>query len=189
VAGNPAAGLIVQSAPIVITPPAVEPIERSAAKQFLRIDDVDQDLEVDMMIAAARGDLEDATGQRLINQTVKVLADSFAELEHLQVGPVQAITGVTYEDVAGTTQTLDPATYEVFGAGLECGVRRKVGASWPTARAAKGAIAVTLTVGYGADGSAVPQNLIFAIYALLRGKVDDVPVSIDTLIVNDRIGI
>lgn len=175
------------SSPIIVTPPMIEPISLAAAKSFLKVDGDASDADIAMMLAAARGDLEDATGQRLITQTVKVLADRFAALDHLTVGPIQSVTGITYQDPAGNVQTLPADEYELFGGGIDVGIRPRAGTTWPSVRTVAGAISVTLTVGYGDTGAAVKQNLLWAVYALLRGKFDNVPVSIEQLIVNERI--
>lgn len=172
---------------ITTIPPAVEWISIDDAKQFLRIDGESLDLEVELMIGAARADLELATGQRLIEQEVRVLADNFGDLNHLQVGPVISIAEITYQEPAGATRTLDPAAYELFGAGLERGIRRSVDRTWPATRAASGVVAVTLKVGHGASSTAIPQQLRFALFSLLRSKFTGSPALIDRLIVNDRI--
>lgn len=174
------------SAPTVITAPEEEPVTLAEGKLLLRLDAASFDDDVRRRIAAARADVEQATGTRLITQTVEILADSFADLAHLQVGPVQSIAAITYQDAAGLTHTLDPTNYELFGAGLERGIRLKVGGRWPGIRAVEGAIAVRLVVGYGAAAD-VPPNVRIALLALVQGGFEGVPVSIDTLIVNDRI--
>lgn len=175
------------SEPTVATPPAVGWISREDAKQFLRIDGDSLSAEVDLLIGAALAELEQATGQRLIDQEVLVFADTFADLDHLHVGPVKEISAISYQDPVGSTRTLDPAVYELFGAGIDRGIRLAIGAAWPRTRAARGAISVTLKVGYGPSAAKIPQQLRYALFSLLRGKFTNKPVSIDAQIANERI--
>lgn len=176
------------SAAITVSAPAAEPIEREDAKRFLRIDSDSLDGDVDVLIGAARGDIEDMTGLRLVEQTVEVRADAFSDFAHLEVGPVVAVAEIRYIDPQGAPQVLAPALYELTGAGLDRGIFAAIGASLPQMRTGRGAIVAKLLVGYGGDGDALPQNLRWAMLASIRGKFEDKPVDLVPLLVNARIG-
>jgi len=103
------------------------------------------------------------------------------------VGPVQSIEAVVYKSPEGGEATLDPAMYELTGVGIDRGIELAPASSWPAIAAGRGVVSVTLDVGYG-EVADVPQNLRFAVFALLRGKFEGREVSIAPLIVNDRIG-
>lgn len=116
---------------------------------------------------AARSHVETVTGLRLITQTVRIKAGSFADLERFQVAPIRSIVSITYRDGAtGANQVLDPAVYELFGDGVEWGVRPAFNRSWPSVRAVDDAIVVTVIAGYGDEGTAVPPAVIRAILLL-----------------------
>lgn len=167
-----------------ISEPAVEPIELVSAKRFLRVDGTAQDDDVRMLIGAARRDLEQTTGQRLIEQTVRVRALRFSDLAVLPVAPVMSIVEITYVD--GTERkSIDLETVDLTGARLERGIELVPGNNWPTHT--PGPIAVDLKVGYGPTGASVPENLRWAMFALMRGKFDDRAVNIESLVVNERI--
>lgn len=169
---------------VTISDPAHEPIELEAAKRFLRIDGNAQDEDVLLLVSAARRDLEQTTGQRLIEQTVRFHADRFSDLDRLSVGPVLSIVEISYG--AGAEKTsLDLASVTLTGLGLERGIRPVPGYAWPAR--VRGPIVVDLKVGYGPTEASVPDNLRHAIFALIRGKFDDRVVDIAPLIVNDRI--
>lgn len=176
------------SAAITVIPPTAEPIAREDAKRFLRIDGDSLDGDVDMLIGAARADIEDITGQRLVEQTVGVLADAFIDFAHLEVGPVIRVAQIRYFDQAGASQVLPPALYELTGAGLDRGIFAAIGAVLPAMRTGRGAIVAQLVVGYGGAGAPLPQNLRWAMLAAVRGKFEDKPVDLAPLLVNARIG-
>lgn len=172
--------------PVTITPPAAELITTAQAKSFLRIDGDDLDFEVGMMTNAAITDLEAITSVRLLDQTVEMSADCFADLAHLRIGPVTEIASIKYRDVNNGEQTVAAELYELVGAPLEQGVRLIEG-SWPTTRSGRAPITIRLDVGYGADAADVPDALKFAAFALLRGKAEGASVDISALIANHRI--
>jgi uncharacterized phiE125 gp8 family phage protein len=169
---------------VTIVAPTREPVDLEAAKRFLRIDGSAQDDDVSLLIQAAREDLERITGQRLLDQVVRLQADSFDELDQLPVGPVKSIRAVAY-GTPGATTTIDPASVYLTGLGLERGIAAVPGYRLP--RTVSGPILVDLNVGYGADPSAVPANLRLALFVLIRSRFDDRQVDIEPLLVNDRI--
>lgn len=174
------------SAPTLLVAPAAEPITLDQARDYLRADGNALDEEIGMLLVAARTEVEQATGQRLVAQTVQVLADSFADLAHIDVGPVNQVLAIRYQDRAGAEQLLDPTAYELFGAGIDRGVRPVAGTVWPQPRDADQVIAVDLAIGYP-DVASVPQKLRFAVFAVLRARFEGRDPSIDALIVNERI--
>lgn len=167
-----------------IIEPAIEPVELDAAKRFLRVDGTAQDDDVRLLIGAARWDLEQTTGQRLIEQTVRIRVFRFSDLAALPVGPVMAIVDITYLDGI-ERKSVDLDTVYLTGVGLERGIDLVPGHSWPAH--SRGPISVNLKVGYGPTGASVPENLRWAMFALMRGKFDDRRVDIEPLITNDRI--
>ncbi len=172
------------SAAVLVSPaPIPEPITVADAKRFLRIDTDSLDGDVAMLVGAARGDIEDATGLRLIEQLVEIGADEMADLAHLPIGPVSEVVQMRYRDASGTEQLLDPAAYVLTGAGLECGIAAR--ASLPLML--RGSIVARLKVGFG-DATKIPATLRWAILALVRGKFEDRAVDIEPLIVNLRVG-
>lgn len=174
-------------AAVQVTAPAVPLVTLSEAKDFLRRDDASLDGPLQIMVDASIGELEATTGLRLINQTVKVRADCFGDFVALNVGPVTTVTEIRYLDQAGTEQLLDAGLYQLIGAGLERGILPAIGATLPAMRTGRGSLCATLSVGYGATAAAVPQQLRWAALALIRGRFDDRPVDLESLIVNHRL--
>lgn len=171
------------SAPTVITAPESSTVDPDEVKLFLRVDGEALDAEIAGYISAVVGDIERMTSTRLAPQIVEIRADAFADLAHLNIGPVSGIVAITYEDGEGSQYTLSSDLYELFGAGLAMGVRPAAGQSWPVARRAAGVIAARLTVGY----AELPPSLALAVKMAVRARFDGTPFDLFEATVNDRI--
>lgn len=175
------------SAAVVTVRPVQSPLLLTDAKSFLRVDGSALDMDVELSVASAIGDLQDMTSTFLIEQTVEIQADTFDDLAHLDVGPVTAIEAIRYRDSAGDEQLLDPSTYELVGVRLDRGIYRAAGTTLPAMRRGKGAITVALKVGYGRTATDIPPPLRWALLAMARAKFEGLPVDVAPLIVNHRI--
>jgi uncharacterized phiE125 gp8 family phage protein len=178
------------SAPVTTVPPAAEPLLLPAVKEFLRIDadDATFDTELGGYLLSVRDDAEAISATRLITQTVELRADCFADLLHLPIGPVQSIASLTYIDGAGDEQILDPETdFELFGAGLETGLRPVFGSTWPAGAMRASSIVVTAVLGYGDAAADLPQAVYVALLRSVRGLFDDKGVDLASLLANHRI--
>lgn len=173
--------------PVTVTPPAAEPITLAQAKQFLRIDLDDDgfDTEVALLITGSRDDIESTTSTRLVEQTVDVQAETFVDLSRLPIGPVTELVSVTYQDRAGDEIELPVDSIELFGAGLEMGVRPIAGGRWPTKTT--GVVTVRLVVGYGADNLPIPSAVMTGLLLQIRALFDDATFDLERWLVNDRI--
>jgi len=172
------------SAPVTVTSPVKEPVTLDQVKTFLRVDGSALDGELELLIAAAREDLELATGQRLIDQVVLVVADHLADLGHLTVGPVQAINALRYRPADSDEIAIGDDGFELVGAGLEQAIVPT--RLWP--RSATGCrLSVRLAVGYGPTAADVPASLRLILLQLIRGRFEEKPVDLGQLIVNQRI--
>lgn len=188
------------SAAVTVAQPAAEPITLGQAKEFVSIDagEAEFDTLLTAFIAAARSHLEIITGTRLVEQTVELQADCWGDFLHLPIGPVSSIASVKYEDRDGMEQTLDAAAYELTGAGLERGIRTKVGQVWPSGvRAVRGSIRVQLVVGYEILPEALEAALLLmvsdqfafresGVVGTLAAEIKS-SMRVDALIVNHRI--
>lgn len=174
---------------VTVTSPEVEPVTLAAAKQYLRIDAADEsfDDEIATLIAASRADIEIICNTRLITQEVLLQADSFADLEHLPIGPVQSIETLKYVDSAGDEQLLASADYELVEGPLQAQIIRVSGVTWPTIADRPDALRVTATVGYGDAGTDLPRDLYFVVLAAIRAKFDGRELAIENMLVNHRI--
>lgn len=145
--------------PIVRTvEPGAEPVTLAQAKAHLRVDySADDDL-ISALISAARQQCEHRTQRTLVNTTWRLSVDAFEQLALLPMGPVTAITSLSYVDANGTTQTLSSGTD--YRADLDSAPARVQPINtWPTAADQLNAVTITYTAGYGASGASVPAPL------------------------------
>lgn len=171
--------------------PAVEPITAAEAKAQMAVDGNDFDALLAIYIKAARQLVEAYTGQRLVTQTAVLRASSFADLVRLPTAPIASVSAVTYLDVAGDEQLLDPAVYEAILVGLEPHLRLKVGQSWPSVRPVSDAVRIEALCGYGA-GADVPetirQAMLVTVAAFMADREGgDMPKAAMNLLENERL--
>lgn len=147
----------------LITPPAAEPITLAEAKLHLRVSGAAEDTLVTMLIGAARRMCEARTDRALITQTWELALDAWPSADgavELARMPVQSTTQVQYVpsgatalvDLAGAAWTLDILSDSTAGWLLPVG-------AWPATADLANAVRVRFVAGYGADGSAVPEDL------------------------------
>lgn len=117
-----------------------------------------------LLVTSARQNAEQQLNRYLVTQTVDRYLDEFPwcssdvydrEAYEIRLPPLQAVTGITYVDLDGNTQTLDPAQYIVDANAKPARVGPAYGLFWPPARHQRASIRVRFTAGYGA-AAAVP---------------------------------
>src|SRR5690242_18545156 len=100
----------------VITPPTSEPITLEEAKLHLRVDGVDDDTLITMLITAAREEVERLSFHALMTQTLELILDVWPYDKSVFPGwpygkikiprpPLQSVTSLTYKDSTGATTT------------------------------------------------------------------------------------
>lgn len=145
----------------VITGPEVEPIDRDdIAKLNLKLDDgTTEDALLDIIIQAAREDIEQKTGRSLITQEREIKLDYFPCYDSIYIthGPVQTVDAVKYFDSDDEEQTLDDDLYWVDTHSTVARVVIKN--SWPSTKTRPNAVTVEYTAGYGDSATDVPGPL------------------------------
>ena len=134
----------------IITPPSVEPLTLTEAKDHCRVDGTDEDALIAALITAARESAEHETGRALCTQTRELVLDAFPEAFALRGAPVQSLVSVKYLDTAGVEQTLDPQD-TLLDKDSEPGyLVPAYGKAWPATWPVPNAVRVQYTCGYGA---------------------------------------
>ena len=140
----------------VVTAPAYQPVTRSEAKLWCRIDDdiTDQDDVVDMLIAAATARAELITSRAFIQRDLQLILPAFPvdtiELPH---PPLVEVGSITYLDEDGVEQTLSTSLYDVHDWREPGFVIRAYDEIWPATRSRPDAVRVNYTAGYDPVGS------------------------------------
>lgn len=186
---------------ILVTGPAVTPVDLAAAKAQLHIDadDDDQNTLIEEKIAAATEDLDGpagSLGRALITQTWTLYLDRFphghdrravrrghrADAIRLPLPPLMSVTSITYTDGAGEVQALPPDQY-VVREGEMAVVEPAYGCCWPWSRCQPRAIAVTFVAGYGDAPAAVPAPIRSALLLM----VGDLFENRETTVIDTRV--
>lgn len=180
---------------VITSPPAIEVLTMEKAKSHLRVTASDDDDHIGDCITAARQYAEGFLNRSLITQTLRMRLDSFPDLPnntlkffvptysvesylaraislmsgpiYLQRAPVQAVTGITYIDANGVTQTLSPSAYIVDTDAEPARIAPAYSTPWPVTRAQQGAVNVTYTAGYGDTADTVPLAIKQALKILV----------------------
>jgi uncharacterized phiE125 gp8 family phage protein len=164
--------------PILIAPPASEPVSLAEAKAWLRLDSSDEDDLVISLIAAARLTIEAASGRMLMTQGWRLVLDSWpaSGVLCIPVLPLQGVSAMWVYDVSGTAMTVSPSLYQADTQSEPGRISFLTGLPIP-GRTLSG-IEIDVTAGYGADSAAVPVALRQAIKTLVarwyerRGDLD-----------------
>jgi uncharacterized phiE125 gp8 family phage protein len=178
----------------LVTPPAVEPVSLAEAKAHARVEFADDDAIITSLIVAARRLCETEVRRSFITQTWDFQLDRFPYrmsgqvldpwafpsnrlwLERMAIPgngvievprpKLQSVASITYIDVQGNTQTLDPSAYRVVP-GTPGVVEPAYQTTWPAVRPVSGAVTVRFVAGYGDDATAVPDCVKIAVKMLV----------------------
>lgn len=147
----------------LVTPPAEEPVSLEEAKSHLRLEGVDDDAYVAVLIAAARRRCEAYQSRAYITQTWDLYLDGFPAGDiRIPIAPLESVVSVKYKDTAGSMQTLDPSCYVVDTASEPGRISPACGQSWPSTYGEINAVEIRFVAGYGAAAD-VPEHIRQAI--------------------------
>jgi uncharacterized phiE125 gp8 family phage protein len=152
--------------PVLVTAPTSEPLTVEEVKLHLRIDHDAEDSWVGQSITAARQYIEDMAARQMVTATRKLILDYFTCEVELPRPPLLAVTGITYVDTDGATQTLSTDVYTVDTDSVPGRVYLAYDQSWPDTRCVQKAVEITYTCGYG-DPCDVPRGLKSAMKLLI----------------------
>lgn len=161
----------------LVTPPAAEPISIDQAKKHLRVDFAEDDLLIELIISAAREVCEQKTGRSIFNQTFCLSLDQFNYGDWRSTIPMErrnplrfsalwesmalrlprprlvSVTSITYLDVNGETETLDPGAYVADADSEPARIVPAINLTWPTTDYyIPGSVKVTYVSGSYGDG-------------------------------------
>ncbi len=148
-----------------LTPPAALPVSLTRAREYLRVDDTLDDALVSDLVAAAARRIEHMTGLALITGQWRLWGDCLPQdgIIRIPLAPVQSIdevavrTGTGWQVVAAADWQLDAASRPP---------RLRMVNPWPQPDGGLNAVRITLTAGFGADETAVPEDIRLAVLIL-----------------------
>jgi len=189
--------------PVQTQAPATKPVTLTEVKAHLDVSYSNKDAQIEAYIAAATAHLDGWTGilgRCLCEQTWRQDFDRFNRVLRLPLAPVIDVDSVAYEDVAGATQTIDEANYELLIDDLGPYVKFLDSFAFPQIHDERPAVHVTYLAGYPTvDGVwSGPADIKHAILLLVRHWFDNpsavnvgnivqvMPMAVDALLAKHR---
>ena len=152
--------------PLALAPPLTEPVTLAEARQFLRLDQHDEDELLATLITAARLMIEAAAGRCLIEQPWRIVLDRWpggGEIR-LPLSPIARVQEARVYDALGVAQPV-AATALTLDRNADPPLIR-VNGEVPEIGRGHGAIEIDVAAGYGATVAAVPAPLRQAVLRL-----------------------
>jgi len=143
-----------------------EPVTAADVKLYARVAHSVEDSLIDSWIAAARKLAEDYQHRSYVQQTYRMVYDSFppSEIEFPRP-PLISVESVKYYDYEDNETTFADTNYSLDLISEVGRLSLNYGISWPTVTLRPlNAIIIDFTTGYGADADAVPDSVKNAIY-------------------------
>jgi uncharacterized phiE125 gp8 family phage protein len=152
----------------VVTPPATEPLTLAEVKRHLNVLHSTEDAMISGFALAARRHVEETCSIALINQTQRVYLSAWPRDGKIPLyrPPLVSVTVVKYLDADEVEQTLAADQYHVIKNRIDPHIQRRNAATWPVLADHPQAVWVDYVCGYGADSTAVPQDIRNAILML-----------------------
>lgn len=152
--------------PLALTPPAIEPVSLSEAKDFLRILADDEDELLSTLITAARLMIEAASGRLLIEQGWRIVLDAWPQGGEIRLplSPARSLITARVHPAAGAAEPVAPSSLTLVEGSDPPLIR--VAGPVPSPGRAHSAIEIDLTAGFGATRDTVPAPLRQAVLRL-----------------------
>ena len=172
----------------LLAPPSVEPVLLAEAKQQARIDTTADDALVSSLIVGARQWAEKYTGRGFITQTWQMALDLLpgasgkwwdgvkqgpitgldnVNFISLPRAPLQSVTSVQYYDNTDAGTIWASSNYFVDTVREPGRIALRSGSVWPVPSRPTNGIVIQYVVGYGNDGTTVPEPIKIAIRQLV----------------------
>lgn len=153
--------------PILLQPPAVEPLSLAEAKAWLRVDHADEDDLIAGLVVSARAMVETFTRCVLIEQTWRVTLDDWPpdRVVRLAPGPFRSLVAARVIAADETAQPVAPSHY-ALDASPHAARLRILGDAPRPGRLIAG-VEIDFMAGYGPSASDVPAPLRQAIRLLV----------------------
>lgn len=124
------------------------------------------------LIEAAVSELDGRDGllsRALITQTWRATLNCFPTVIEIPLPPCRTVQAVTYLDLQGIQQTLDPSQYSVIGLNSldKALMSPKVKGRWPATARQSGAVTITFQAGFGDDPDDIPPAITAALLEII----------------------
>ncbi len=145
---------------VLTTPPAAEPLDVDDEKLHARVDIDDDDDLIEVYIKTAREFVEKYIQSSLITQTWTLFYDSCDQpfckrVIDLPQKPIASITSVKTYDATNVATTFSSSSYRLSGNRIVLNDAY----DWPYNYRLYDAVEIVMVAGYGAAGSAIPEDI------------------------------
>jgi len=176
------------------TAPSAAIVTAAELKSHLRVDfDDDDDLMSDLVVAA-QNHIEgpEGIGLALGPSTWRLSLDAFPDDQVISIplGPVTAVTGITYLDMAGATQTLSLTNVRVDLDARPARITPALDKTWPDTADLVGAVKITFTAGPATPDPGLKRAvLMLAAHwyanpsATAPGQVPEIPLGVAAILI------
>jgi uncharacterized phiE125 gp8 family phage protein len=138
-----------------VIPPYAEPVDLKAVQAQCKVSEDDFKAELASMISVATAEIEGRTDRQLVCATFDYFLDAFPAEIILPRSPLVSVTSITYQDTAGTSQTLATTVYQVDTDAIPPVIRLKYQQSWPATYDQANCITVRFVAGHAAPFTVV----------------------------------
>ena len=166
----------------VVTEASSDPLEVKDVKNFLRLDESDDEIYVRSLIRAATEYVESSCNLSLMNRTLKLSLDYLSEIDlplwegtrmgpditirktiiKLPQSPISSVTSIYTFDDQGTSTEFASSKYYVDTQSKPARVILRSGQTWPTGLRVGNAVEITYVAGYGTSPRQVPEQIRLA---------------------------
>lgn len=147
-------------------------ISTSEAKAWLRVEHSEDDAIIAMLVASATQTAQNYLSQAFVTQTITETFDTWDSEMKLTIHPVQAVTGITYIDSDGVSQTLSSTIYNVDTYAKRAILTQAYNQTYPSLQTQRNAITVVYTAGYGLATS-VPADIKQALLLMIADAYEN----------------
>lgn len=148
-----------------------EPVDVATARGRLGIVSTHRDVEIGMLISAAREQIEDLSGHILVRRTIFEGLPRLVDQPSLASWPIKALTRLIYTDAHGEEQEIAGASLRLANSTRPARLAPLVGEAWPGDVYSP---IVVVDAGYdGDDADPFPPKLIQALLTLVAVWFED----------------
>lgn len=184
-------------APVRVTAPAIDIIAIDDVMAHCRVDSADEVILLQSLTDAATSHVDGYSGilgRALIQQEWQQDFSGFGDVMRLPLGPLIAVSSVTYYDTSNVLRTLSAAVYAAYSDGRGPYIALAPDQVWPATYSRPDAVRATWTAGYGTTADTVPAAIRAAVKlmighwyenreaAVIGAPVASLPMAVDALL-------
>ena len=141
-------------------------------KSFSRITTSAEDTLIDELIKAATAKAENFTRTAFLDTVFEAFYDEFPYKMFIPKGVVSSITTVSYYDISNSLQTVDLANLDIDLKSKPAIIKANEDFTFPETYDKQNAVIIEYVAGYGADNTAVPEDILTAVKLIFGALYD-----------------